>query len=504
MNTPETDQSINIAEYYGILLRHKYTIIISIIAALIIAVLYNFTLVPVYKATSTIVIDKDTTMSLIAGRRYYYESYISQSLTFNTHFELITSRPVLEKVVKNLGLDNSTPKVKKQSNDKENPIKNFFSRFKINMFFLLRKKHKPSTPEDMMAGLLSSLKGMIKIEPVPNTRLLNIIVTNTNPVRARDVANSLARIYIDFDTSSRMKSSQNTISWLTDQLYESTQKLEKAEEEFLAYKQKYNLISLEDSQKLTSGRIAEISTDYIGTRNKRLELDAKLNQLEEISKSGKKIPRLSSLIANELISTLYGQLVDAEVEYSRLRKKYKSKHPKVIEAATNMGNIRSKLQTELKKEVENLKAERSLLISKEDVLQKTIDDFEKEGFEASKKELKYTMLKRNVEINQNLYNSLLTRLKEANIAENINKSNIRLISEAILPKSPIGIDKNRNLLMGIVMGLMIGFGLSFLFEFLDRSFRTEEKVREYLDLPVLSVIPLADHTENIDNNKNTA
>ena len=187
-----------------------------------------------------------------------------------------------------------------------------------------------------------------------------------------------------------------------------------------------------------------------------------------------------------------------------LRKVYKPKHPKVIEAATNTGNIRRKLQAELNKEVENLKAERSLLLAKEEVLQKTMNEFEKEGFEASKKELKYTMLKRNVEINQNLYNSLLTRLKEADITENINASNIRITSEAMLPKAPIGVDKNRNLMMGIIIGLMIGFGLSFLYEYLDRSFRTEEKVREYLNLPVLSVIPLADISDDKINTTDIA
>ena len=45
------------------------------------------------------------------------------------------------------------------------------------------------------------------------------------------------------------------------------------------------------------------------------------------------------------------------------------------------------------------------------------------------------------------------------------------------------------------MGLMIGIGISFLWEYLDRSLRTEEDVRKYLGLPVLSVIPIAEKEE---------
>ena len=47
-------------------------------------------------------------------------------------------------------------------------------------------------------------------------------------------------------------------------------------------------------------------------------------------------------------------------------------------------------------------------------------------------------------------------------------------------------------MLGIIVGLMIGIGLSFLWEYIDRSLRTEEDVQRYLGLPVLTVIPMAD------------
>ena len=120
-----------------------------------------------------------------------------------------------------------------------------------------------------------------------------------------------------------------------------------------------------------------------------------------------------------------------------------------------------------------------------------MSDFEQDGMDANKKQLKYTILKRNVDMNQKMYDMLLSRLKEANITGNIDVSNIRIVEKALMPGFPVSPNKKRNLLLGIVFGLVVGVGLGFLREYIDRTLRTEDDVQKYLGLPVLSVIPLA-------------
>jgi succinoglycan biosynthesis transport protein ExoP len=494
MNHTDNQQSINVTEYYHLILRHKWIIIAAVGISLMLASIRNARMTPIYQATATIIIDSGAKKAYLPNDRPFYESYVSQTLTFNTHFQLIKSRPVIEKIIKKLNLDEHLNNEKKEI-EEINPIRKFFSQFKINIFLQLGKEKKMPVEEDKLAGLVRSIQGMIGIEPIEDTRLLRINVMSPSPERAKNVANAAAQAYIDFDIDNQMKSSQNTLTWLTDHLYDVTKKLEDAEAEFLAYKQKSELISMEDSQTTTAQKITDFNDAYLIARNKRMELDTKLEQLEIISKSGKGVPNLSSLIQNELINDLHSQVVNAEVELSKIRKIYKSKHPKVVQASTNVSRIRYKLQAELQKEVENLKAERSILMSRENVLQKTITDFKDEAMETGKKELKYTILKRNVDIHQNLYNTLLTRLKEVDITGNIHVSSIRITAKASLPNYPMNINTRRNLMLGLIMGLMIGIGLSFLLEYIDVSIRTEEDVQKYLDLPVLSIIPLTDFSE---------
>jgi uncharacterized protein involved in exopolysaccharide biosynthesis len=485
------EKTLPLTEYYHLLIRHKWVLIIALAVMMALVLRYNSRLIPIYQATATLIIDKNVTRSPISGQSMNYETYMSESLSFNTHFELITSRPVLAQVVRDLQLDQVDPKRAQQEFIEVNALKQFWSRFKKNIGLLLRRKKALPPAADRRADFIQVLKGMIRIENIEDTRLLRINVSSPSPERARDVANTLAQAYIDFNIQNRMKSSRDTLKWLTDRLYDMKKKLEDAEQEFLTYKQQEKLISVEGRQNLIAQKITEFNDAYLQARNQRIELDTRLEQLERIAASGRDTPLLQSLVENELIKDLYGQLMTAELELSRLSKVYKAKHAKIIQIKSHIDQTRIQLNQEIKKELGNLRARRAVLLSREQALQQTMADFEQEGMETNKQELKHTILKRNVEMNQKIYDALLVRLKEVDITGNIDVSNVRITEKAQLPMYPVNPNKKRNLLLGAILGLMIGIGISFLWEYLDRSLRTEEDVEKYLGLPVLAIIPLA-------------
>ena len=488
MNTTEQAESPNLAEYYYILSKHKWTIIASLIVMVTLTMLYTFRMRPVYRATTLLVIEKEQSKSPLTGERLDYESYASQSLTFNTHFKLITSRPVLEQVIKDLKLD----QVEREKGIEVNPLRELLGQFKKNIRLLFGGEEKFLPPQDKMIALTEKLKEKVDIEQVRDTRLLKVSIEDHDKIMAMDIANSLARAYNEFNIANRLKSSQNTLSWMTDQLYGMKKKLEDAEEEFLAYKQRERLFSVIGRQKVITQKIEEFNDAYIEARNKRLELDAKLAKLGQTSSSRTDIIHVRSLINNPLIDNLYSQLLGSEVELSRLSKVYRSKHPKVIQIKTKIDNTGNKLQGELRKEVENLRSERSVLLAREEVLQKTMADFEKDALETNRKELKYSILERNVKTNQRLYDTLLSKIKESNIIGTVDVSNIRIAEKAVAPQYPVKPKKKLNLILSIIFGLMTGIGISFLWEYLDRSLRTEEDAQRYLDMTVLSVIPVID------------
>jgi uncharacterized protein involved in exopolysaccharide biosynthesis len=488
MNNEEPEQIIHLSEYYYVLRKHKWTIISSFILIVTLTMFHTFWTKPIYRATVTLVIEKEQTKSPITGESLGYEAFISQAISLNTHLKLITSRPVLDQVIKNLRLD----QLDREKTLEVNPLKKLLSQFKKNIRLSLGKKERILTPEERQITLTEKLKGKIDVEIIRETILLKVNAEDNDPVMAKDIANSLANAYIQFNISNRLKYSQKSLGWMSGRLYAMRKKLEDSEEEFLAFKQREKLFSLKGTQDLILQKRREFNDKYVEVRNRRLELEAKLNQLRKNIQARKDIPRIRYLISNKLVDDLYLQLLQSEVELSRLSKVYKQKHSKVIQIKTKIFNTRKKLNEEIKKEMESLISEQSVLLSREKVLQKTFSDFENEALDINRKNLKYTIFERNMKTNQNLYDTLLSKVKETDIIGNIDLTNIRISEEAVMPMSPVKPKKKLNLILSMIVGLMTGVGLSFLMEYLDRSLRTEEDVQRYLDQPVLCVIPKAD------------
>jgi polysaccharide biosynthesis transport protein len=486
MNNQKPDISPHLAEYYYILSKHKWIIIGSLIIIATLTMFFTFRMEPVYRSTATLVIDKEQSKSPLTGERMDFESYVSQSLTFNTHFKLITSRQVLEEVIRRLKLD-------RQDEDMEVGVfKEILGQVKENIRLLLDQEQKVLTPEGQLTGTVQSLHGKLDIKEVRDTRLLKISVEDHNPALSMDIANSLASAYIEFNIANRLKSSKNTLSWMSDQLYEMKKKLEDSEEAFLAYKQRENLFSVEGKQKVIAQKIAEFNDAQLEARNKRLEVDAKLQQLKRSLASGAGILNIRSLIGSPLIENLNAQLLEAEVELSRLSKVYKSKHPKIVQIKTKIEKTRNKLTQEVRKEIKSLEAEQAVLLAREKAMGKTIADFDQEALSTNRKELKYSIFQRSVTTNQKLYDTLLSKVEESNVVKDADVSNIRIVERAVLPLMPVKPKKKLNLALSVIFGLMTGVGLAFLLEYMDRSLRTEEDVQRYMDLPVLSVVPEAD------------
>ena len=101
----------------------------------------------------------------------------------------------------------------------------------------------------------------------------------------------------------------------------------------------------------------------------------------------------------------------------------------------------------------------------------------------------YALLKRDVESNQALYDSLLQRLKEARVSAGLQSNNIQIIDRAEVPREPSSPDVALNSVLGVTIGLSLGLLAAFLRDYTDRSLASPRDVRSQLGLPALSLIP---------------
>ena len=488
----EFDDSTHIADYLDIFYKRKVIITLIFLLILFVTVFYTFRAVPVYQSTATMIIDKEQSSSPLTGRRVGYESHYSESLTFNTHFKLILSKAVIQRVIKALNLDDET---RNSNKDLEiSSLKKLIKRYKQNIKLLLNIENKVPTPREKFNSLINAVKEKVSIEEVEETRLLKIAVKDIDPEQASLIANALAKQYIEFNLSNRVNSSKDTLEWMNNELYHLKKKLEDDEKIFFDFKQKKKVFSIEGKQKMVDQKLSEFNSNYLATRNDRLELDTKIREIQKYSKNNSGLANIRSLIDNQVIENVYTKVKDLEIEYANLSKVYKSKHPKIIQIKEELGKNITRLDDELEKELASLKSKKSVLYSREKVLKETIAEFEQDALNTSGNELEYSILQRNLNTSKHLYDTLLSKIKESDLLKTSDTSNIRLVEDAVASVNPVSPNKKRNIMMGIIIGLAGGVLFALFLDYMDQTIRTEEDVRKYLDIPVLSVVPIADKT----------
>ena len=74
----------------------------------------------------------------------------------------------------------------------------------------------------------------------------------------------------------------------------------------------------------------------------------------------------------------------------------------------------------------------------------------------------------------------------------VKASGVEVIDKAIVPENPIKPNKKMNIAIAFTLGMMVGFGIVFLLEYLDNTYKNKEQLEKDLDIPVLGVIPMSD------------
>ena len=489
------EKEIHLSQYLMVLLKRRTLIILVFILTVLATAFYSYTVDPVYRSTAKLIIDRETSSSPITGERMDFESYHSQSMTFNTSIDMIKSTAVLKRVIQALNLDAR----QEEQNLEISAVREWIARIRTNLKRLLKTGNEsgvPLTPSEIenrrIQALVAMLRNKIEVSQIRDTRLLEISVKDKDPERAAAIANTLAEKFMEFNLANKMEASRQTLEWLNNELYDLRTKLEEDERKFFEYKQENMVFSIEGKQQQAEQKIQEFNQRYLETRNRRMELDAKIHALNQNMGNLKEVANVRSLINNPVIENIYGKIIDLEIELSRLSKIYKSKHPQIVQTQSELQKSRNSLAQEIAKEVENLKSERRVLLAREQALEQNIGEFEAEALDTSAKELQYTILQRNVNTSKNLYDLMVSRIKESNILQTANTSNIRKVETAQVPVGPVSPNKKRNLLLSVVLGLFLGCGLAFFFEYMDQTVRTDEDIQQHFNLPVLSVIPQAD------------
>lgn len=192
-------------------------------------------------------------------------------------------------------------------------------------------------------------------------------------------------------------------------------------------------------------------------RNARKFIEEQLAALEKrFADVDNRLKHFGGIIKDiTVVEMLQDKLITSEVELAELLQTYTDKYPGVMEIKDKIKALKEQLK----------------------------------GF--SGQEIELARLKREVDVNKNLYAMLKEKLEEVRISEAQKVSDISILNPAVLPgPTYIGTKgKKTKAIFGPILGLLFGMALAFVVESLDTSIRTIEDVEDLIKLPVLGIVP---------------
>lgn len=446
------EKETHLKDYLLVLKKRLWSVVTFFILVVTLVSIHTFTAKPLYQATSQILIERENVnvvsfeevMSLDAGKSDY----------LNTQYRILKSRSLARNVFASAGLEGAP-----QYAGIEDPITRF-------------------------------LQGMF-VKPVPNSRLVDLVVEGGDPKAVSEICNLWARTYIDENLQNKLRASSDAVGWLSEKVEGLQEKVQISELALQKYKEENKIISLEEKQNIDVQKLSELSSSVIIANGKRISVETRYRQLKDlITKNSWE--SLTNIIENSLIQNLKNDLVDLERDKAKLSMSYKPKHPKMAQVISQMNLIKRRLKEEVEKAVKKAENEFKLAKIEEETLRRSLEEQKRESLDMNKRAIKYNVLKREAEGNQKLFDVLLNRLKETSLTEGLESNNIRVVDYAEVPIHPVKPRKKKNILLAIIIGLMGGCSLAFLIEYFDDSIKTSEDVQQTLELPFLGPIPFTE------------
>ncbi|MDD5670939.1 MAG: polysaccharide biosynthesis tyrosine autokinase [Candidatus Omnitrophica bacterium] len=288
-------EGVHLRDYLYILKKRRIVIILCTLSVLFFGVLFTFREKVVYRATATIMIEKENpnivdfkeVMAFDASTTDYYQ----------TQYQMLESRSLIEKLIQDENLDNDT----------------YLTSYKQNRLRRLFKQLQPFIPV-WFRGFMTDpalpelfIKKMLQIEPVRNSRLVEVNVLHPDPARAAALANRLTELFIKRNLEERFLISSQATQMLSDQLGELKEKVAKAERNLQAYKEEHGLINIpsmrEKDQFIQDAKLelvktqaeeARLSKRYLPAHPKRISIRSQIEGLDEkIKEEEQKILGLS-------------------------------------------------------------------------------------------------------------------------------------------------------------------------------------------------------------------
>ncbi|WP_417250200.1 GumC family protein [Celeribacter sp.] len=452
----EFDDEIDLLALLGTLWRGKFLILSLTVAATILGIAYSlFVATPTYTSSTTLAIqDKGGPVvdieSVVSG-------VSSESESLNTEVEVLKSRTLLERLATQLDLT---------SDPEFNPAlrpEPLISVGKLVKLVTGREDRQPSEQE-VMNRVVENLQRKISATVRRNTFVIAISVTTEDPVKSREIVNTLAKLYLEGQIEVKFETLDDAVTWLSTRVVELEAELEERNEALKARTSEADYVNAEGLFALNQ-QVREMRERLIGERLDADRAASQYSTLKAVAESGD-VTSILELTQDPTLNRLAQSAPDAAM-------------------LADDSAFSARLSVLLERQQKEAERARTQVAA----LEEAIASMEIRVDEQATELATLQQLQREIDTTSVLYDTFLTRLKETTIQQGIQQADARVLSPAIDGKQ-VSPRVAMIAALSLVLGFLIGAALVLIREMRANGFRNAEELQESTGLQVIGQIPL--------------
>ncbi|MFN6566925.1 polysaccharide biosynthesis tyrosine autokinase [Dendronalium sp. ChiSLP03b] len=355
----------------------------------------------------------------------------------------------------------------------------------------------------------------LTVEEIKGADVIDISYKDINPETAAKVVNTIMAIYLEHNVSAHRAQAAAARKFLEKQVPNAELVVRRAEAELARFKEKYQVVSLQEEVNEAVGIIAELQKQISAAQYNLANVDAQSQAIrKQLGMNAQQAVMRTSLSQTTGVQDILKEIQQLESQLAARRTVLQDDHPQIIDLQEKLKSLNEllqqrvamvagttqpqqnqnfqlgALQQQLSAKLVELESTRLGLASQANTLFRLQTAYKQRLNNLPRLEQYQRQLERKVQAAQSTYSLLLQKLQESEIAENQNLGNASLISPAEVPEEPVTSLKMLYLIAGLLSSVA-ALASVYVLEARDKSIKTVDEAKELLDLTLLGIIPVA-------------
>ena len=477
-------EGLDLRRIWSLFMRHVRVFGAVAAGVFVLSLAMTMSATPLYTASSSVMLD--TRKQQVFDPQAVLSGLPADTATVDSEVEVLKSRHLSDRVATQLHLDRD-PEFNRAIADK-GPLVSVAAGVASLFGATAPAQLTGVAKQKARERVVDNVRRRLDIKRSGLTYVINITFTSQDPAKAARIADTFANLYLTEQMETKFEATQQANTWLNQRLGELKGQVEAADAAVQQYKIDNNLLST-GAQTLTEQEISNYNQQVTAARTQEAEAVARLQQAQRQLAGGSNGEDVGEALGSVTIEQLRSQRAQISSNVAQLREKYGDRHPEMLKAERQLGDIDAQIQAETRRIITNLQGQAQIARQRTAAIASSQGAARGALVSNNRALVHLNELQRNDDAVRSVYESFLNRFKQTSQDQGIERSDARIVSPASIPTSQSSPKVLLNLMMGFLLANLAGVGAVLAASRLDQGLVTAEDVERRLEMPHLGSIP---------------